>query len=285
WQKDVVAALSHFAQRRTDRTKGTKVQGVQTPSQSRYVAYFEKWLQMPLLAHGRESDVLAQQAKLRFHSLVLGPFDQDLRVDGHADDDLFRADMSSTPVPFSENALLTRLETQVERSEDLEADEENNEDEELRLLSGQSQATGNAEARPGDFVAELLYWPLETDTSKWMPTSTDDLRTLSCEPGPAPQLLFSRVCDRSNFPRAVSVRADTEIPLQGDVQLRFFRVDKKNQQKLLCSCFLHTSFVELDARGRFHIPKLRLDRLHKDGKHKKLPPHFALYVQAEQVHE
>ena len=37
-------SLAYFSDRRTDRSRGTKCQGVQTPSQSRYVLYYEKLL-------------------------------------------------------------------------------------------------------------------------------------------------------------------------------------------------------------------------------------------------
>jgi PTEN phosphatase family protein len=35
-------SLSYFGDRRTDLTVGSKFQGVETPSQSRYVGYFER---------------------------------------------------------------------------------------------------------------------------------------------------------------------------------------------------------------------------------------------------
>lgn len=37
-------SLAYFSDRRTDKTRGTKCQGVQTPSQSRYVLYYERLL-------------------------------------------------------------------------------------------------------------------------------------------------------------------------------------------------------------------------------------------------
>lgn len=37
-------SLAYFSDRRTDKSRGTKCQGVQTPSQSRYVLYYEKLL-------------------------------------------------------------------------------------------------------------------------------------------------------------------------------------------------------------------------------------------------
>jgi hypothetical protein len=35
-------SLAYFSDRRTDKSKGLKCQGVQTPSQSRYVLYYER---------------------------------------------------------------------------------------------------------------------------------------------------------------------------------------------------------------------------------------------------
>ena len=37
-------SLAYFSDRRTDKSRGNKSQGVQTPSQSRYVLYYEKLL-------------------------------------------------------------------------------------------------------------------------------------------------------------------------------------------------------------------------------------------------
>lgn len=37
-------SLAYFSDRRTDKSRGTKCQGVQTPSQSRYVIYYERLL-------------------------------------------------------------------------------------------------------------------------------------------------------------------------------------------------------------------------------------------------
>lgn len=37
-------SLAYFSDRRTDKSRGTKCQGVQTPSQSRYVRYYERLL-------------------------------------------------------------------------------------------------------------------------------------------------------------------------------------------------------------------------------------------------
>lgn len=37
-------SLAYFSDRRTDKSRGTKCQGVQTPSQSRYVFYYERLL-------------------------------------------------------------------------------------------------------------------------------------------------------------------------------------------------------------------------------------------------
>lgn len=37
-------SLAYFSNRRTDKTRGDKSQGVQTPSQSRYVLYYERLL-------------------------------------------------------------------------------------------------------------------------------------------------------------------------------------------------------------------------------------------------
>lgn len=37
-------SLAYFSDRRTDKSRGSKCQGVQTPSQHRYVCYYEKLL-------------------------------------------------------------------------------------------------------------------------------------------------------------------------------------------------------------------------------------------------
>lgn len=37
-------SLAYFSERRTDKSRGSKSQGVQTPSQHRYVLYYERLL-------------------------------------------------------------------------------------------------------------------------------------------------------------------------------------------------------------------------------------------------
>ena len=60
-------SLAYFSVRRTDRTRGNKSQGVQTPSQSRYVLYYEKF--RTKMGGELPRPISYQLKKISFHGL------------------------------------------------------------------------------------------------------------------------------------------------------------------------------------------------------------------------
>jgi protein-tyrosine phosphatase len=273
------SALNHFADRRTDKSKGTKSQGVQVPSQVRYLTYFH---QLYLMSErdgkpGAAFKVLQASPAVEFDYFAFGPLDRSVSAD------IVNGMMNEAPGSWEATHSVHAKELMSDHllHSHWEFEEEAIEMSAIRLQRDSSKAIGMDESsesmRDNLFQAELVYWPLESSESNWLPPQSE--HDCKVEPGPEP-LLEKLVVVESGYPGVIWVRGPLRS-FKGDLQFRVW-FEKNGQRKIVFTCFLHTSFL---PKGVLTLRKSELDVLHKDESHTRVPAHFQMKTCVRHVHE
>lgn len=261
------SALYHFARLRT-KVGSTSFQGVQAPSQGRYVRYFERLMSIP--NHTIPSRPLRIR-KLKLHDIPALWYLHDVG----------RLWFTIIEKPTSERSIMF-LSNEDVKFDSKVRDPSTYTSKQLRDLFGTDEDNLYKKCNvmdPTDSAAETMKLGYRLDTLSWSISKSTTGVPLSHRE------FYDELRSSATPPPGLSVSLDflrvDELPaVNGDVCIKFFYArNDPNPLEPPVQFWFHTGFLD---SLELSLPRDQIDGPHKDSKGTRYPPNFRIDVEFEE---